>query len=164
MALEYFKDGKKVECKSIGTSGFVGQIVIYGRNVDWSSPDKTVEEVAELQPLSRYEAPAVFKIIQKILGKDGYYILEDSNKKPIRVQCEHYGAYSTYLFDAQDWVTWDTSHKLEKLSRKQRKVEQLEGHLALLKDILVNQGFRVITEEQANELGFKGGAVGVTKD
>ena len=59
---------------------------------------------------------------------------------------------SSYIFDAQEWLTWNAMREKEKFSRKQRKIEQLEGHVDLLKDILVKQGVRVVTEEQAKEL------------
>lgn len=43
----------------------------------------------------------------------------------------------------------------ENFSRKQRKIEQLEGHVELLKDILIKQGARIVTEAQAEDLGLK---------
>ena len=45
-------------------------------------------------------------------------------------------------------------HETEKLSRKQRKIKQLEGHVELLKDILIKQGTRIVTEAQAKDLGL----------
>lgn len=43
----------------------------------------------------------------------------------------------------------------EKFSRKERKIAQLEGHLELLKDILIKQGIRIVTKAQAEDLGLK---------
>ena len=56
--------------------------------------------------------------------------------------------------DAQEWLTWNAMHETEKLSRKQRKIEQLEGHVELLKDILIKQGTRIVTEAQARDLNL----------
>ena len=45
-------------------------------------------------------------------------------------------------------------HEKEKLSRKERKIEQLQGHVDLLKDILIKQGTRIVTEKQGKDLGI----------
>ena len=45
-------------------------------------------------------------------------------------------------------------HEKVKLSLKQRKIEQLEGHVELLKDILIKQGAHIVTEAQAKDFGL----------
>lgn len=67
----------------------------------------------------------------------------------------YYGASESYLYDAQEWLKWNAMRENEILSRKQRNIEQLEGHMELLKDILIKQGARIVTEEQAKDLGLK---------
>ena len=54
-----------------------------------------------------------------------------------------------------EWLTWNDLREKEKLSRKQRKIEQLESQKELLKDILVKQGIRIVTKAQAEDLGLK---------
>ena len=62
---------------------------------------------------------------------------------------------SCLLYDPQEWLTWNDLHEKEKLSRKQRKIEQLESQKELLKDILIKQGIRIVTKAQAKDLGLK---------
>lgn len=42
--------------------------------------------------------------------------------------------------------------EMVQLSLKQEKIEQLEGHVELLKNILIKQGARIVTETQAKDL------------
>ena len=147
--LEFWQNGKKIEVKAIYSNGKVGQTVIFGQRVDWGvNPDTTK------YPLSQYPCPSIFTIVEKIEGKNGYYVLSDANGNRIKLQDEYYGASESYLYDAQEWLTWNALHEKEKLSRKQRKIEQLEGHVELLKDILIKQGARIVTQEQAKDLGL----------
>ena len=147
--LEFWQKGKKIEVKAIYSNGKVGQTVIFGQRVDWGvNPDTTK------YPLSQYPCPSIFTIVEKIEGKNGYYVLSDANGNRIKLQDEYYGASESYLYDAQEWLTWNALHEKEKLSRKQRKIEQLEGHVELLKDILIKQGARIVTQEQAKDLGL----------
>ncbi len=147
--LEFWQNGKKIEVNAIYGNGKVGQTVIFGQRVDWGlNPDPTK------YPLSQYSCPSIFTIVEKQEGKNGYYVLSDANGNRIKLQDKFYGASEGYLYDAQEWLTWNALHKKEKLSRKQRKIEQLEGHVELLKDILIKQGSRIVTEAQAKDLGL----------
>lgn len=147
--LSFWQNGKEIEVKAIYGNGKVGQTVIFGQRVDWGvNPDTTK------YPLSQYPCPSIFTIVEKIEGKNGYYVLSDANGNRIKLQDEYYGASESYLYDAQEWLTWNALHEKEKLSRKQRKIEQLEGHVELLKDILIKQGARIVTQEQAKDLGL----------
>lgn len=147
--LEFWQNGKKIEVDAIYGKGRVGQTVIFGHQVDWGvKPDPTK------YPLSQYSCPSIFTIVEKREGKDGYYVLSDANGNRIKLQDKVCGAGESCLYDAQEWLTWIAMRETEKLSRKQRKIEQLEGHVALLKDILIKQGTRIVTEAQAKDLGL----------
>lgn len=149
--LEFWQNGEKIEVKAIYGKGTVGQMVIFGQRVDWGvNPDPTKK------PLSQYTCPSIFTIVEKVEGKDGYFILRDANGKLIKLQDEYYGAScGAYIYDAQEWLVWNEMHEKEKFSRKERKIAQLEGHLELLKDILIKQGIRIVTKAQAEDLGLK---------
>lgn len=131
---------------SIHRSGKVGQMVIYGERVNWGvNPDPTKN------PLSQYTCPSFFTIVEKQEGENGYYILKDAKGNSIKVT---FDTTSWLLYDLQEWLTWNDLCIKEELSCKQRQIKQLENHEKLLKDILINQGIRIVTESQAKELGL----------
>ena len=147
--LEFWQNGKKIEINAIYDKGKVGQMVIFGERVDWgANPNPTIE------PLSQYPYLSIFKIVEKNQDIDEYYILMDSNGNRIKMKYKYYSSGSSYLYDAQEWLNWNNLRETEKLSRKQRKIEQLEGHVNLLKDILIKQGTRIVTEAQSKDLGL----------
>lgn len=143
--LEFFKDGKKININSIHGNGKVNQMVVYGQDVDWG-PNAS----PTVHPLSQYLAPSVFTIVQKDDGFLGSYTLKDSNGNCIKIDKND----AWYLYDAQEWLTWQSLHQSEKIARKQKKIELLESHLGLLKDILIKQGTHIITKEQADALNL----------
>ena len=145
--LEFWQNGKKIEINAIYSKGNIGQMVIFGQRVDWGvNPSPTQ------RPLSQYSCPSIFTIVEKNEEVLGYYILSDIKGNRIKVDLRN---DSAYLYDAQEWLTWNNLRENEKFSRKQRKIEQLEGHVELLKDILIKQGVRIVTKAQAEELGLK---------
>lgn len=147
--LEFFQNGNKIQVNAIYSKGKVGQTVILGQRVDWGvNPDPTI------YPLAQYPCPSIFTIVEKHEGEDGYYLLSDANGNCITLHNKFYGACESYLYDAQEWLTWNAMHEKYKLSCKQRKIEQLEGHVELLKDILIKQGVHIVTEAQAKDLGL----------
>ena len=145
--LEFFKDGKSIKISPIFAGGVVGQTVIFGENVNWGNLSP------QLAPLCGYSCPTIFTIIKKD-PTNGYYILSDSAGKRVKIQYLYHSSGAEYLYDAKEWLKWNDMHTNEKLSRKQRKIEQLEGHVDLLKDILVKQGTRIVSETEANSLGL----------
>lgn len=148
--LEFYKDGKPVRIKPIYSDGQSYQMVIYGQNVDWG-PRATPES----NPLSQYSAPSIFKILQIVKdckGKPSYYRLKDSTGKCFSLDVDSTDTW--YLYDAQEWLEWQTLHQNEKIARKQKKIELLESHLSLLKDILIKQGIHIVTTEQAKDLNL----------
>lgn len=146
--LEYFKDGNKVECKPIYGHGYVGQIVIFDHVSYGEKPDLVRD------PIAAYPQPYPFTIVEKVEGSDGYYVISDSKGNLIKLQTEHFGASFAYLYDAIELLEWRKGHEKEQIARKERKIQQLEGNLALLKSILIAQGIRVVSNETAKQLGI----------
>ena len=148
--LEFWQDGKKIELNAIYDKGKVGQMVIYGQRCDWGK--KTNPTIV---PLSQYPCPSIFTIMEKKEGDvDGYYILSDFKGNTIKLNYFYSSSGANVLYDAQEWLTWTDMREKEKFSLKQRKIERLEGHVELLKDILIKQGARIVTEAQAKNLGL----------
>ena len=146
--LEYSKDGKKIECKAIYGKGRVGQVVILS-NVSFGENPNFKE-----WPLAKYAQPYAFTIIEKVEGKDGYYTVTDVDGNHITLQDQYYGASESYLYDANEWLAWQKGCTKEKLRLKEEEIQHLESQKDLLKSILVSQGFRVISENQAKKLGI----------
>ncbi|MBO5179988.1 MAG: hypothetical protein J6B87_06560 [Clostridia bacterium] len=145
--LEFWRNGERIAIEAIGYTGKVGQLVVYAKYFNCPEP-------TERHPLSMYPCPSIFTIVE--LGESPYwtkvYTLSDSKGNRVHLPIQE----GSYIFDAQEWLTWNAMREKEKFSRKQRKVEQLEGHVDLLKDILIKQGVRVVTEEQASALNIEG--------
>lgn len=146
--LNYWKDGKEIIVPSIGNEGRVGQVIILGEKVDWEKITFNSEN-----PLSNYPYLSVFTIVLKN-EHDEYYVLCDSNNKKFILHWRTLTSNVSYLYDITTWLEFNATREAQKISRKQRKIEQLEGHVDLLKDILIKQGIRIITEKQANTLGL----------
>lgn len=140
--LEYKKDGKRVEIKPICDKGYVGQTVILDR-VDYGDHE-----------LSKYQQPYAFTIIKKVPGKSGYYVIKDQKDVEITVKDTYSGAYEQYMYDLHEWLIWNSQNTKSKLGKKDDKIKKLEDRLELLKEILTNQGFQVISETQAKKLGI----------
>ncbi len=146
--LEYWKDGKQVKCEEICGRGHIGQVVILDHVSYGENPD------LEKYPLAKYVHPYAFTIVEKVEGKDGYYVVTDAEGNRITLRNRSYGADGSYLYDANEWLMWNKGYQKDKLTRKEHKIEQLKGNLDLLKDIIIKQGFRVVTEDQAKTLGI----------
>ncbi len=145
--LEFCVNGKTILLHPICDKGSVGQMVILGSRVDWGKNPDPVEK-----PLSKYPYLSLFTIVVKATNEDGYYILSDAKGERIRVSTK--GTDHWYLYDAQEWLNFNNLRETEKFARKERKISQLEGHVDLLKDILIKQGIRIVTEDQATKLGI----------
>lgn len=147
--LEFCQNGNWIRINAIYGKGKVGQMVIFGERVDWGANPDPVKN-----PLSQYTCPSIFTIVEKEEGKNGYYILSDANGNRIKLQDEHYGASEGYLYDAQEWLTWINMYEKYKRSLRQEEINQLKDHEKLLKDILIKQGVRIVTEAQSKILGL----------
>jgi len=146
---KYWKDGKENKVRAIYRNGRVGQVVILDNVSYGNSPD------FDKYPLARYPQPTIFTIVEKTEGKDGHYVVLDPKGNRLVLRDEDHGASEPNLFDASEWFAWNAMRERDKLASKERRIEQLEGQLALLKDILTKQGFRIVSMEQAEKLGIE---------
>jgi len=141
--LEYKKDGELIKVIPISDKGYIGQMVV----LDHVTYDKDHE-------LSKYPQPYAFTIVRKVLGKSGYYVVKDQEDVEIIVKDIYKGARELYMYDLHEWLIWNSQNTKSKLGKKDDKIKKLEDHLDLLKRILTDQGFRVISETQAKKLGI----------
>lgn len=149
--LEFYKDGKQVAIQAIYNQGHVDQVVILDNVHYGNDPDFTKE------PLAQYAQPYAFTIVEKVEGKDGYYIIVDGEGTRLILRNKYagcHGASEEHLYDANEWLTWREMQKKEQLASKEQEIAQLKSHLALLKDIFTNQGVRVVSQETAKKLGI----------
>lgn len=93
---------------------------------------------------------SIFTIVEKKYGDDGYYTLRDSSGNIIKV---NFGD-ACYLYDSQEWVKWKERNSTEYKNLSEANIKCLEEKIELLKDILVKQGIRIVTQEHANKLGL----------
>lgn len=147
--LEFFRDGRSVACKPIHNRGHVGQMVVLDR-VSFGNDSDPAK-----YPLSQYPQPYAFIIVEKVEGKSGYYVIKDSEGNRVKLQDDFYGASIAYLYDMHEWLAWQKEFTKERMAQKDRIIEKLKDHLELLKGILVKQGYRLVSEEDARQLGLK---------
>ncbi|MDR1754182.1 MAG: hypothetical protein LBR74_04660 [Eubacterium sp.] len=148
--LERWKGGQWEALYGIGSRGYIGQVVVYGQRVDFGKNPDPVEN-----PLAFYPYPSVFTITEKAEGKDVYYILKDCKGKSVKQNVETCGDCELCLYDADEWLAWKVEASENMTRGYQREISRLEDHITLLKDILIKQGIRIITEEAAEKLGIK---------
>jgi hypothetical protein len=137
--VEYEMDGQTVRLQAVYDRIYSGQrLVLF--HVGFGTPE----------PLARYEQPAVFTAVA--VDVDNKTVeLRDANERLITTKISNLA----YLYDLEEWAMFQYRCLGELLRRKDRKIEQLTGHLDLLKAILTNQGFRVVTAEQAAAIGLQ---------
>jgi hypothetical protein len=138
--LEYQKDGQSVRLRALHDSIEQGQQVILF-NVTLSDGD----------PLSMYVQPAAFRVVSTSTHREGSLVLLDDDGNSVTTTMSK----ASWLYDTTNWGLFQYARQQELLRRKDRKIEQLDGHLSLLKDILIKQGVRVITAEQAAATGLQ---------
>ncbi|MCX6743641.1 MAG: hypothetical protein NT116_05415 [Candidatus Parcubacteria bacterium] len=140
---EYWKDGKKVELKPIYDKGREGQIVVL-YHVSYRGCD------VKDHPLAAYPQPTFFVIKARVPNEVNpaqvhHYILIDPQGQ--KITCNP--SDSSYLYDAQEWGEFQEKYHEEKLERKDGRIAHGESQVALLKSILIEQGVKLITPEQA---------------
>jgi hypothetical protein len=131
--MEFYKQGKKVEVKPIFNNGRVGQIIVL-TNVSLD-PEFT---------LSRYAQPSFFVIRE--IKEDGYLITDDEG---ISRNLSFRTAW--FIYPAKEWTSWNMEREQEELRKKEGHIKTLTGKLELLKGILIAQGMRYVTKEQAKQ-------------
>lgn len=147
--LSFRQNGEEIRIFPIHDNGQVGQKVIFGERVNWGENPDLIKN-----PLPKYACPSIFTIMAKCEeengDKNGYYILQDANGNSFRLRYKD----CVYLYDAQKWITWNCKAQESEISRKNEMIAQLEGQVQLLKEILIKQGSRIVTEKQAKDLGL----------
>jgi hypothetical protein len=144
--LRYWKDGKEVLCKPLKQSGSVGQTII----LDCAAIGD------DLNPLKKYVQPHVFTIVEKL---DSHYVVKDAKGRCVNISFAtsnpNRDPDCDYIYDATEFLAWRWGYYVEHNGRSQNKIRLLEAHVALLKDILIKSGTRIVTAEEAKELGLK---------
>lgn len=106
-------------------------------------------------PLVKYAQPAFFTIVELPLsdpGFDSYYVLRDTAGNEVSTKGH---STANYLYKVDEWAAWRAAQAEQSHVHQVRTISTLRDRLELLKEILVEQGFRVITTEQAEKLGIK---------
>ncbi|MCX6735521.1 MAG: hypothetical protein NTZ13_00345 [Candidatus Parcubacteria bacterium] len=143
--LEYYKDGETVRLDALYGKGVVGRRVILD-NVCFSKDS--------ISPLAKYPSRTVFAIIEKTFVDNwnySYVLMDNSGE---RFVLSRDGGDTAYIYDLEAWALFLYESEKEHRARKDKKIAHLESQVALLKDILIKQGVRVITQEQSKTLGL----------
>lgn len=122
--------------KPISNNGRIDQVVILD-NVHLGSNS----------PLAPYSQPQIFTIAKK---DESGYSLRDSENNLIIVDYDT----MSYVFDATEWMGWSLGRIDRVITSGNKRIQTLQGHVSLLTGILTSQGVRVVTQEQAEELGL----------
>lgn len=140
--LEFMKDGKKVECRDTYDAK-PGQVLVL-THVSYERCKETE------YPQMHYPQPAFFTVVEK-LEKEGYdqpFILRDTVGNEIKVRL------GIGFYDAQEWALWSAAKQAEDLRQKNARIQHVESQVALLRGILIEQGMKIITTEEAKRLGI----------
>ena len=74
-------------------------------------------------------------------------MLKDTNGNVIKLQDNYSGAY---LYDAQEWLTFNAINTDAIILKRDDNIKRLEGENVLLKGIIIKQGIRCVTENRQN--------------
>ena len=132
------------EPRRIHGNGTVGMMVVLDHVS--MSPD---------EPFSHYRLPAFFTLTgsarEETPGYHAVYVMRDTGGNTVSTQ----GSIPSYLIEVDDWQKWRSNREDQTHSDQIRKITTLRDRLELLKEIMMGQGVRVITNEQAVALGIK---------
>lgn len=113
-------------------------------------------------PFAKYSQPAFFTIVEDLTPErrfNGDYVLQDSTGNRIRTVADpndRSGSnVSSYLTEVNVWAAWKAETHAKAIETRDQRIERGLVRVAILKDVLVEQGFRLITTEQAAALGIK---------
>lgn len=101
--------------------------------------------------LSSYAQPAFFTIVEVKCGSDVVYVLKDMFGKEFTAGIDD----GWWLVELTAWVKNKEKYHTDMLDREHLKVERLSHQIEILKDILINQGIRIVSEKQLKDLGIK---------
>lgn len=147
--LEYSLDGKKVVCEAIHGKGRVGQVVVLD-HINFGQDQvrhENLPDFYERKPLAAYPMRSTFTIVEVITDNGFSYLLRDPNGKDVKV------VDAWYLYDLTEWLAWQDGNTKERLRRKERRNELLQGQVDLLANIL-KASIRIVTQEEAEQLGL----------
>lgn len=135
----------------IYSSGKVGMVVVLD-HVHLSSDS----------PFAGYKQPAFFTIVEDRTPEtrfQGVYLLRDSAGNLIPSQegsdtdkCS--GSISSYLIEVTEWLRWRDENTTKAIATRDAAIRDLKAKLSVLKEVMENQGVRVVTQEQAKVLGI----------
>lgn len=133
-----FKDrkGRVVECTAIYNKGQVGQAVILDQVTFGPG-----------HALNGYSHPSAFTITE--IAEDSYFLRDGCG---VSVVVQHKDG--SFLYPANQWLAWKKAQTDDVAAASAEYVERLTDRLKTLTEILTKQGFRVVTEEQAEKLGI----------
>ncbi len=143
--LEYYKDGEKISLRGLYDRGEVGRPVIL---------DDVCFGEKSPSPLAKYPPRTVFTIVEKKVTSNWNYSYVLSDKDGNRFVLTRDSNSTGYIYDLEEWSLFQYEKAQEHYIRKNAKIAHLESQVALLKDILIKQGVRVVTQEQAKTLGL----------
>jgi len=147
--VEYYKDNREVRISGIYNAAHVGQKVVLDHVSYGEAPD------LQKYPLGRYLKPSVFTVTAvNVVNGTACYTLKDFWGKLTVLTDEQAQSTNPYLHDAEEWMMFIHGREKEMERRKDGRIKHLESQVALLKGILINQGVRVVTSEQADALGL----------
>ena len=134
----------------IHDQGQPGQIVV----LDHISPESLPGG-----PYNGYSQPAFFNLIERTVPGDGrnnkvLYTLRDSNGKTLTVEGSG-GGPGGYLIPVEGWVAWKAATSAMRSITQDAKVHDLQVQVGILREILISQGIRVVSDTQAEKLGIK---------
>lgn len=133
------------ELKRLYGHGTVGMIVVLDH-----------VHLSDEGPCGKYVQPAFFTIMEapesNAKGFDTSYVLRDTAGRLVDTKGS---STSCYLSTVDDWADWRADQAKDDRVNSARTIDTLRDRVGLLKGILVEQGFRVISNEQAEKLGIK---------
>lgn len=120
-------------------------------------------------PFAKYQQPAFFTIVEDLTPEErchplrvllnGDYILQDQEGNRIRTVTNPEGRFGTnvasYLSEVSVWSAWMATSHAKAISTRDSQIHDLAVRVAVLKEVMQNQGVRVVTTEQAKTLGIK---------
>ena len=114
----------------------IGQVVVLD-NIIFKEDD----------PLSEYEQPQMFIIVRVDKVENRPYVIKDNSGRKTTAE-------KWYLCDADEWVK-SQREKAEKRREEEKIIlTDLKSKLDILTSILTKQGYKIVTEKQAEEIGL----------
>lgn len=108
----------------------------------------------ENDPRSKFELPALFQIERQI-GNHKYAYRHLATGEVIEDDVSEYSSLAEYMYRPSD--VFDDMKYRRDVERKSHEeaFRKIKGERDLLRQILVDQGIRIVTEDQAKQLGLK---------